>query len=846
MIDDVASTMHDDSTCRCDFPEKAPNHIQPGMWTCINCGRIIPDEDSRSYPTFHTPKQESANQQNYDSHFSSNSNHQPPPGAGQAALVDEAENVLNDAQGREEEGDGSNNPRMTNTGKRNRAAEMAKGSSSKRMVSTALIILMLTMAMSVASLYLQWGNIKALSENNAEDGDNGSNGSNGLNGQTSLIIVLDEPAGLNCTEGGLAIHNGIDLNSDGILQTTEYIDTHFMCNAENGQQGDNGSTGSNGSSGPSGPQGDSGYDALSEIIPLPIGNSTCPTGGIEIRMGIDLNEDGILQANEVQTTEYVCNGNDGGDGGSHESLMRTITAPPTYCPDGIMLRFGEDDGDGGGKADDGILHWDEAGEAFTICTGVSAWNETHPEHLVGPTDSFASQCSQRVAFQAKLIFTSLGSDGCELWLSDGTLAGTQIILDINPSGDSTPGLYLDLSVHDGKIWFDADDGANGRELWTSDGTAIGTHMVIDIASGAADSNPGSAGGGIVWHNGAAWFNADNGISGNELWRSDGTESGTNQVADICIGACSSSPGNSGLISFAGKVWFSADDGINGFELWASTPSDQGTQLFFDIDSANTSSNPGLFAGWALFDERIWFDADDGQNGRELWYTNGSIEGTQMHLDIAAGNSSSLPGKGTGLVAVNGALLFRVENSSNASQPNQLWSTDGTINGTALLSPDIWDIAGQGTEVIVSGDEQDSGGQRMWFSCRGMIPTGVELCSSDGTTLGTQVHDLRVGLSGMDPTNMVTSHGYIYFNGEGVDGINDTGVELWRMSLEGGGAELVMDIWTGSGNSAFVGFYGGLTNVENTIFFSADDGTRGHEMYHWGQLEIGASDLLYLP
>ena len=848
MINGVPRIMQDDSTCRCEFPDRAPNHIQPGMWTCINCGQIIPDDDPREYPVFHTPEENPPLSQL--THFNSHSNQHPPPGAGQAALVDEDRGESDDGYLRRPKENGENtNSRMTSTRKRNRAAEMARGGSNRRMVSAALIILMLTMAMSVASLYLQWGNIKALSENNGENGENGTNGSNGtggLNGHTSLILVIEEPAGLNCSTGGLAIHSGIDLNDDGVLQLSEYADTDFMCNPENGQQGDSGSNGSNGSTGP---QGDSGHAALSEIIPVPIGNSTCPNGGIQILMGVDNNDDGILQNGEIQTDEYVCNGNDGDDGQggeNHESLMRTITAPQTYCPDGIMLRFGEDDGGGGGIADDGILHWDEAGEAFSICTGQSAWNETHPEKLAGPTDSFASQCSQRIAYQAKLVFTTISGEGCELWISDGTIAGTQLILDINPTGDSTPGLNLGLSVGEGKVWFDADNGVDGREIWVSDGTTIGTHMVKDIAGGGADSNPGSSGGGIAWHGGSAWFNADNGVSGNELWRSDGSESGTYQVADICNGNCSSNPGNSGWMSFAGKLWFSANDGINGNELWTASSEDGGTQLFFDIDSSNNSSSPGLIGGWAEFDGRLWFDADDGINGRELWNTNGSLSGTKMHLDIAEGNASSLPGKGTGLVPINGVLVFRSENSSNSSQPNQLWSTDGTANGTALLSPDLWDIAGQGTEVIVSGSSSEAGGQRMWFSCRSMTPVGLELCSTDGTLIGTQIHDLRTGLSGMDPTSMVISHAYIYFTGEGVDGMQDTGVELWRMSLSGGAAELVWNVWTGDSNSGAVGFYGGLVNVENTIFFSADDGSRGHELYNWGQLEIGASDLLYMP
>jgi ELWxxDGT repeat protein len=86
--------------------------------------------------------------------------------------------------------------------------------------------------------------------------------------------------------------------------------------------------------------------------------------------------------------------------------------------------------------------------------------------------------------------------------------------------------------------------------------------VSDIYSGTFNSNPEhlTNGGGFVF------FSADDGMSGKELWQSNGTEAGTRQVGDIYPGSGSASPES---IAYAGRLlFFSADDGSRGRELWA--------------------------------------------------------------------------------------------------------------------------------------------------------------------------------------------------------------------------------------------------------------------------------------
>ena len=94
--------------------------------------------------------------------------------------------------------------------------------------------------------------------------------------------------------------------------------------------------------------------------------------------------------------------------------------------------------------------------------------------------------------------------------------------------------------------------AQGEELWVTDGTPTGTRQVADIAAGAASSNIGP----LQVFGSALFFRADDGISGEELWRA--TATGAARVADVETGAGSSSPDE--LTVYGGRVYFAATQG----------------------------------------------------------------------------------------------------------------------------------------------------------------------------------------------------------------------------------------------------------------------------------------------
>ena len=139
-----------------------------------------------------------------------------------------------------------------------------------------------------------------------------------------------------------------------------------------------------------------------------------------------------------------------------------------------------------------------------------------------------------------------------------------------------------LTAVDGTLFFVAQDEEHGAELWKSDGTAAGTALVADIAPG--DSNSLSEKSALANANGVLLFVANDGVHGEELWRSDGTAVGTTLVKDITPGSGGNFAdyGGPDFTVVDGTLFFSANDGTHGRELWKSDGTSAGTIMVKDI------------------------------------------------------------------------------------------------------------------------------------------------------------------------------------------------------------------------------------------------------------------------
>jgi len=394
--------------------------------------------------------------------------------------------------------------------------------------------------------------------------------------------------------------------------------------------------------------------------------------------------------------------------------------------------------------------------------------------------------------------------GRELWRSEGTDATTTLVKDINPSSNSSPD---QLTAFGPLLLFAADDGTAGVEPWRSDGTADGTFMLADIWAGANSSFPQS----FTPSGGTAFFVASNGLGfggapGRELWRTDGTPTGTAMVKDI------NPTGNSNpaqLTDVGGTLFFVADDGTHGRELWRSDGTSSGTFMVKDINPTGSSISTLTPSSLTDVNGTLFLAADDGTSGTEMWRSDGTSSGTFMVGDInPTARLGSFPREFT---AVGSGIFFIASDGGSAGL--ELWHTDGTPAGTAMVkdinpstSSDPAELTALGGTLLLRADDGTH---------------GEELWRSDGTGNGTlMVSDInRAGPS--FPLDLTVLDGALYFAAN--DGFH--GPELWSSEGTAAGTRPVADI-----NPSFGSFPHGLTVIGETLFFAADDGTKGDELW----------------
>ncbi|MBI1858081.1 MAG: hypothetical protein HYR97_03090, partial [Candidatus Melainabacteria bacterium] len=124
---------------------------------------------------------------------------------------------------------------------------------------------------------------------------NGIAGAAGASGSTTLVSTAIELAGSNCITGGQKLQSGLDVNTNGLLDSSEVTQTDYICNGLTGLAGTAGTAGT------------TGLTSLVSAIDEPA-SSNCAAGGKKIQSGLDANNNGLLDSLEVSETNYVCNG----------------------------------------------------------------------------------------------------------------------------------------------------------------------------------------------------------------------------------------------------------------------------------------------------------------------------------------------------------------------------------------------------------------------------------------------------------------------------------------------------------------------------------------------------------
>ncbi len=344
------------------------------------------------------------------------------------------------------------------------------------------------------------------------------------------------------------------------------------------------------------------------------------------------------------------------------------------------------------------------------------------------------------------------SIGEEFWVTDGTAAGSALVKDINPGGGGSDSRPYAFTVFQDKLYFAADSADTGSELWVSDGTAAGTRPVKNINTspfGDCEMDAPVVGPDAFYF----WARKNNG-DGRELWKSDGTAAGTVQVKDINPGAGSGQPNSVPLNNSAwvgNRLLFTATDGASGAELWATDGTETGTQLLADINPGAGDAN---IAFLATLGGRALFRANNGTAGNELWTSDGTPAGTQLLLDINPGAADGLRFSSVPFAVFQNKMIFT---ANDGAAGRELWITDGTTAGTALFAD-----ADPGAPESNPSNYHVAGNTLFFFATT--AATGRELWTYDLTSVGVRIPAPALALR-LAPTLSSDGHFILHLTGE---------------------------------------------------------------------------------
>ncbi len=347
------------------------------------------------------------------------------------------------------------------------------------------------------------------------------------------------------------------------------------------------------------------------------------------------------------------------------------------------------------------------------------------------SDTIKTTDSNGGLLNGKYVFTAISPNcGEEIFITDGTKAGTKIILDINPGIEGSIASNSTTSqIINGYVYFPAVTAKYGCELWRTDGTPANTTMVKDINPGTADGITRDGSFDFYLLNGYLYFPATTSGAGYELWRSDGTAANTTLVMDINPGAAGSQPDvtESDKIIFKGNLYFAAVTATEGCELWRTNGTT--TSIVRDINAGALSGIDSTNFSITIIGSNLVFNAMNATYGNEFWYsTDGTSANTNILKDITTGaGSSKLPANFSDTTAtVNKLFLFSVTSALGTTA--EIWRTDGTPAGTIPLVTNI----ATGTLASNYNTNFYTFKNRAYFLINDNIHTNIALWSSDGT------------------------------------------------------------------------------------------------------------------
>lgn len=366
----------------------------------------------------------------------------------------------------------------------------------------------------------------------------------------------------------------------------------------------------------------------------------------------------------------------------------------------------------------------------------------------------------------------------ELWVSDGSAAGTTMLKSFNkdtvvfPANARDPRFcvrYLTAfgadSVFCVEVSYTNAVGAieSQSQLWKSNGTTIGTRRMAtfeDVFAGTHDTflessdflglSPFFTTGDRLYFTSRDRDQA--GVSFDSLVAFDGTS-----LTPLLTFRTLDNVGYSGVRSFTnlgGNIYFGLGTG-----LWQTDGTPGGTRRI-------TQSASGLVKLLTTVGDRVYY-AQDLAPGSRISSSDGTVAGTRTELELTTnGTVAAIEAIGTTVVCFH----------KSTTSADQAWAVDTPTGNATLLAQATELIPAVGVPRNAVNTRTLSG--RLFFTATDATH-GTELWESDGTPAGTRLYDIWTNAVSSDPDDLIAYQGNLYFSASA-----EFSRGLWRLSPPG--------------------------------------------------------------
>lgn len=466
-----------------------------------------------------------------------------------------------------------------------------------------------------------------------------------------------------------------------------------------------------------------------------------------------------------------------------------------------------------------------------------------------------------VVVNGKVYFDVVNALGNrDLWKTDGTSEGTVLV---KTFGNSTLVSPYGLTEINNALFFGGYTSDNGAELWKSDGTNEGTVLVKDIFTGSSNSYPSY----LTNLDGNIIFSTNDGINGNELWFSDGTSTNTQLIKNINTINTFGSVVGFQLFPFKDKVYFNAYTPQYTFlgyygTLWGTDGSAVNTNRITGTKTDAEVTN--LYTNLYASNNRIYFNALDNHYNIQLWSTDGISSSFIKNVGNESGanslndnfqlNGADLPypfcSVNNNTYFFTAQNLWKINENDNTTilikngyrgglatdsnyiyftaANNELWKTDGTPNGTIKIENAHPQYKSDVSQII-------SFDKKIYFRSN-----DNKLWKTDGTEEETKLlKDIKPYFTDenfKEKGLSAVANNILFFCGQN----QENGQELWKTDGTEAGTKLVKDIFPGPSSAIVSGLYGNMVGLNNSLYFIANDGVHGTELWKTDGTEAGTS------